>query len=141
MSEYTQCVNNKKVEFGNDFKTMFEVLDLFGIERRGMGKGVFEIPGNEKGVVCMMTDERKGVRCERNYGSEYDGRGWQEVVSIEEIGIDGNEVVDVSGKECFVFYKMERLGESWWKFLGVFEVGEYIGDHCVYVRKSKEGRL
>lgn len=144
MSEYNECLRTKKVVSGNDFLNMFEVLGLFGISKKGIGCGVFEVPGSER-VVSLMTEERGKVSVERKFGEKRDSRGWREVVELVEFCPEEDleeylHQIKSENRTRSVFFKMSRGGVSWWKFIGVFEIDVVkvdggIGSIC-YVKKS-----
>lgn len=135
MSDYMKCIHTGSLEFGDDFATQKEVLDLFGLQK-GKGKevhGVYDLPGSGNVKVCLFKgDERGGWHHWRKQGDGIDRRGWNEATGINDFCDDQDEALEYVQSEMdnpstrYVFYKMEWKGMTWWKFFGVFELDQEV---------------
>ncbi len=128
MSEFNQCLRNGVVSFGDDFDTIEEVTRLFN-GSRNQYRPWFSIPGCEN-TICWLPsgDGMKGWHNKATFGAECDGRGWHEIVSIDEFNDDkirNSEHIQktVSKKiKRLVFWRESRENVGWYKFYGTFEV-------------------
>ena len=144
MSEMYKCSRSGVVSFGDDFSLRREVFEVFGKMKSGVWgrKDMWRKDGKGK-VVCLLKDEdeKSGWKNKKMYGNGFDGRGWEEVVGIEMSNVDGDVydrfMREKEDEELYVFYRMKRMGEEWYKFFGVFKFGE--GEGIVLRRVSKTG--
>jgi len=155
MSEFNQARREGVVKSGYDFGSLAEVTHLFGLKTARLFHSVsFRIPGRENGIVCLLSENGgNGWKNVPHYGMESDGRGWREILSIDEYNV--NEEVSLKRvqdeladpQERYVFWRESRDGVTWYKFYGVFEIDKVDTNAavtggkamCVYRRKSEEG--
>lgn len=130
MSEYNQARREGIIKSGYDFNTLAEVTHLFGKTATRLPYQVsFRIPGREN-AICLLLSENggRGWKNIPHYGSASVGRGWQEVVRIDELNDDNavsaNRVEDELTRplDRFVFWRMELKGVKWYKFCGHFRL-------------------
>jgi len=155
MAEYNQARREGQVKFGYDFSDLAEVTHLWGLTASRLPyHNSFKIPGREN-AVCLLLSENggKGWRNVPHRGSKTDGRGWREIVRIDEFNADpeasARRVEEELARplERYVFWRESRDGASWYKFYGVFalDVTETQGAResgrnvCVYHKVSDAG--
>ena len=154
MSEFNSCLRSGKVSFGCDFSSVAEVTYLFGSTATKLPyHNWFKIPGKDKIIGCLLfEDGGEGWTNKRKIGPVCDGRGWNEVLAIDEFNKDAKKTQDRIKGELerpltrYVFWREERAGAKWYKFYGAFEIDadftratlESENPRVVYRRKSTE---
>lgn len=130
MSEFNQSRREGQVKFGHDFSSVAEVTHLWGLSATKLPYQIsFKIP-NCDDAICLLLSENGGagwrnVPC---FGTAIDGRGWREIVRIEESNADREKAnlhleEELSNpRKRYVFWRMEREGAIWYKFFGVFMI-------------------
>ena len=155
MSEFNQARREGKVKFGYDFNSLAEVTHLWGLSATKLPyKVYFNIPGRENAICLLISEEGgEGWKNTPHYGKEIDGRGWNEILRIDEENADpetsARRVEDelACPLERYVFKRETRDGVSWYKFYGVFKIdaeetnaakaeGKNV---CIYRRVSEVG--
>ncbi|MDO5320532.1 MAG: hypothetical protein Q4G65_18040 [bacterium] len=153
MSEFNQARREGIVKFGYDFNTLAEVTHLFGRTATRLPYQIsFRIPNADAICSLLSEDGGSGWKNVPHYGPVRDGRGWQEIVQIDEFNADASESAKRVDDELshpltrYVFWRMQRDGASWYKFYGVFRLDvsetEALRDTgtniCVYRKVSDE---
>jgi len=130
MAEYNQARREGQVKFGYDFSDLAEVTHLWGLTASRLPyHNSFKIPGREN-ALCLLLSENggKGWRNVPHRGSKTDGRGWREIVRIDEFNADpevsARRVEEELARplERYVFWRESRDGVMWYKFYGVFSL-------------------
>lgn len=155
MSEFNQARREGKVKFGYDFSDLAEVTHLWGLSATKLPyRNYFKIPGRENAICLLLSEDGgEGWRNIPYRGLKMDGRGWSEIVRIDEDNSDSEKseqrVNDELSQplERYVFWREIRNGVRWYKFYGVFkldvaetqaskEAGKNV---CIYRKVSDEG--
>ena len=137
MSEFNECLRNGSVNSGNDFKTLKEAVGIFGLTATRLPyHNWFKIPGKENTIGWLVTEDggkdKSGGqwRNVREFGSDMDSRGWNEILTIREFN-DCDETTSTSDRIAeelampqtrYVFWRESRKGTNWYKFYGVFAI-------------------
>jgi len=155
MSEFNQARREGKVKFGYDFNTLAEVTHLWGLSATKLPyHNSFKIPGRED-AICLLLSERGGDGWSNipHRGLKLDGRGWSEIVRIDEFNSNPSKSAQRVAEELakplerYVFWREERDGVKWYKFYGVYRLdvaettaSQAVGENvCIYRKVSDEG--
>ncbi len=159
MSDYAKCARKGVVEFGDDFDTKKEVLNLFKLpDQLKSSHRIYDLPGPGNRKVCFFLPDSRGWHHWRVGGEEFDRRGWRDVKFINVFCDNEKKSIEFVNQELhqpptwYVFYKEEWKGRSFWKFYGVFELDKYSTTRfniwgwsdeprCYYFLTSKIGSL
>lgn len=155
MSEFNKARRDGVVKFGYDFNKLAEVTHLWGLSATKLPyRNYFKIPGCANAICQLLSEEGgDGWRNIPYRGLKMDGRGWNEIVRIDEVNSNSEKSAErvkeelANPLERYVFWREKRCGASWYKFYGVFmldetetrasqEAGENV---CIYRRISDEG--
>lgn len=140
------------IKFGYDFNNLDQVLGIWGAEVvKNPYLNFFRIPGCENVVGVLLSESAgKGWKHERHCGLVKDGRGWREILSIDEFNAKKEESVNRINEELanpvdrYVFWHESKDGTQWYKFYGVFKLDveatksslETDAPKCVYRRAA-----
>ncbi len=130
MSKFNACRRNGHVSFGDDFNTVAEVTNLYGLTATKLPyHSWFNVPGKKNVIVWLPSEDGgNGWHNVPECGPNTDSRGWNEILSISEYNDNAEKTAKRIEEELavpktrYVFYRMERDGVKWYKAYGTFEI-------------------